>query len=301
MTPSTINIQEISIVIPVKNNQAGIENALESFFKTQKQLPKEIIIVDNNSDVPIQIPLRFHNRGLVVKTLECQKLGPAAARNVGVQHASGDWILFVDSDCIFTPSSITGYLKAEQGAIAYSGYTDAIGQDALSQYYISQEIHLPVRTEDAEGYVTPTYLVTANALVYKPAFDKIGEFNEWFIYAGGEDIDLGFRLLEIGRMEYAMDSVVMHDFDDGIWGFYKRFKRYGKGNRMLQEIYRISLFPRSSPKENKVFVNHFYSALQVFSMLVGYFSMFGYLHFTNKGRKQLDKIVTLRKNNRKTS
>lgn len=301
MTTSTINIQEISIVIPVKNNQVGIENTLESFFKTQEQLPREIIIIDNNSDDSIQIPLSFQNRGLTIKIFECRKKGPAAARNVGVQNALGDWILFVDSDCIFTPSSITGYLKAKPGAIAYSGYTDAIGQDSLSKYYISQEIHLPVRTEDAEGYITPTYLVTANALVYKAAFDKIGGFNEWFIYAGGEDIDLGYRLLEIGRMEYATDSVVMHDFDDGIWGFYKRFKRYGKGNRMLQEIYQISLFPRSSPKDDEELVNHFYSALQQISMLVGYVSMFSYLHFTNKGRKQLDKIVALRKKNREAS
>ena len=302
MQAPAITIAEISIIIPVKNNQQGIENTLESFFATQTQdaLPREIIIVDNNSSVPLQIPLKFQNRGIEIKPFECKRLGPAAARNVGVQHALGSWILFVDSDCVFTTETITGYLKAKEGAIAYAGYTDAIAKDSLSQYYISQEIHLPVRIENPDGSITPKYLVTANALVYKPAIEKIGRFNEWFIYAGGEDIDLGFRLLEIGRMEYALDSVIMHDFDDGVKGFYKRFKRYGKGNRILQEIYQMSFFPRCRPKENKVIINHFYSFLQLFSMMVGYFQMFYHFYFTKEGSELFDNITALKEEKKRS-
>ena len=46
---SSIKTEEISIIIPVKNNQYGIDKLLESIFVSQKKedYPKEIIIVDN--------------------------------------------------------------------------------------------------------------------------------------------------------------------------------------------------------------------------------------------------------------
>tara|TARA_R110002051_G_scaffold298997_1_gene366052 strand:+ start:246 stop:473 length:228 start_codon:yes stop_codon:yes gene_type:complete len=47
-----ITISEILIVIPVKDNQTGIDNYLTKFFETHPEIdyPKEIIIVDNNSN-----------------------------------------------------------------------------------------------------------------------------------------------------------------------------------------------------------------------------------------------------------
>lgn len=294
---SEIEITDISIIIPVKNNQSGIEDILKSFFDSQKpeDYPKEIIIVDNNSDIPLHIPAEYQNSGISIKTFECKRLGPAAARNVGVDNALGNWILFVDSDCIFTESTIRGYLCAESGAIAYAGFTDAIGDDSLSRYYIGEEILFAGRKKNKQGKLVPKYLVTANTLVYKPAFDLVGGFNEYFIHAGGEDVDLGFRLSEIGEMRYALDSVVLHNFNDGLKGFYKRFKRYGMGNQILQEIHDIFFFSWSWPKGKKNWFNLFYNRLQVFSTLAGHIQMTYYLKWTKQGNELRHKIQLLKK------
>jgi len=75
--------------------------------------------------------------------LKCSKTGPAAARNVAIKHAKGDWILFKDSDCIPSGSFIQGYLQAMNGSIGYAGNVKAWGEDILSRYYENQEILMP--------------------------------------------------------------------------------------------------------------------------------------------------------------
>jgi glycosyltransferase involved in cell wall biosynthesis len=271
-----ISVDEISVVIPVKNNQKGINNFLNSIFDTHKGklLPREIIIVDNMSDTPVLIPSHFTNQGLEIHLLECHKVGAASARNVGAMYASGNWLLFVDSDCIATETLLTGYLNVRSDAVAYAGFIDAIGTDYLSQYYVSQQIHLPPTIYHFNGEESPQYLVTANALVLKTAFIKVGGFNEEFIFAGGEDSDLALKLSKIGTLAFALDSVVLHDFNDGLIGFIKRFVRYGKGNRLLKSFHKINLFPLpSTAKKKGRIINNLLVILQWLFLLIGYLYM----------------------------
>ena len=62
-SPLTLKNNDISIIIPVRNNQKGINKFLDSFFKTHnnKMYPKEIIIVDNNSKKNIIIKYFYHS------------------------------------------------------------------------------------------------------------------------------------------------------------------------------------------------------------------------------------------------
>ena len=227
-----IKTNEISIVIPVKDNQIGVENYLKRFFEThvEKDYPKEIIVVDNNSNPEIVISQKYLNNRLPIKLIKCSKIGPASARNKGVKISNGKWILFNDSDCIPTSSLLKGYLNADNQSVAYAGNIKSLYKDKLSLYYESQEILIPLKTYDNNGNFVPQYLITANSLVWKEAFNEVNGFNENIGIAGGEDVDFGLRLSEIGSLSYAFDSIAIHDFSDGIIGFYKRFKRYGVGN-----------------------------------------------------------------------
>ncbi len=267
-----IRTSEISIVIPVKDNQSGIDTYLREFFNTHrpKIFPKEIIVVDNNSSVPIKIDGSFLSRGLPVKILRCDRPGPAAARNHGVSNSCGEWILFNDSDCVPTSWLLEGYLMADNASVAYAGNIRAFKKDRLSKYYESQEILLPLKITNDDGDHEPQYLITANTLVWKKTFQMIGGFNERMTIAGGEDIDLGLRLSQYGKLSYAFDSIALHDFNDGFVGFYKRFKRYGKGNRMVEEIWGTSLKPYPFSPNEKSLYNHFAALLQYLFLLGGY-------------------------------
>ena len=56
-TSEVIRIEDISVVIPVKDNQVGIDQYIKVLTELKTRLPKEVIIVDNNSSNPITVPV----------------------------------------------------------------------------------------------------------------------------------------------------------------------------------------------------------------------------------------------------
>ena len=261
---------EITIVIPVKDNQNGIDLFLTEFFSTHSAVnfPREIIIVDNNS-VP-KIELKRTDFPISVRLLTCSKIGPASARNFGVQHSQTDWILFTDSDCVPTKNLLTGYIKVQNGSVGYAGNIKAYGQDIISKYYEQQEILLPPKVYEQPNRPRPDYLITANCLVWRPAFDKVGGFNETIKIAGGEDIDLGFKLLNIGELTYAFDSIAKYNFGDGIWDFKERFVRYGFGNKIISKLYNLDLKPKKFKPNKRTSINYILAFMQYVWLSKGY-------------------------------
>lgn len=241
MGQNEIYTNKISIIIPVKNNQKGIENFLNSFFKTQKKeaYPLEIIIVDNNSIPSIKIPVYYQSFGIPIHLLKCSKIGPASARNMGVNFAKGDWLFFTDSDCVFTATSIVGYLNAKDGGVAYAGRLLPLKKNLISNYY--QRINLLNPSINEENNNQINYIITANCLVQKIAFENVSGFNEEFKLASGEDVDLGLRLAKVGKLYFVSQSLVKHDFENNLIDFYKRFYRYGIELLRLEKIHNISI------------------------------------------------------------
>ncbi len=176
--PRIKSTKEISVIIPVRNNQKGIDLFFETFFKTVRpeSSPLEILIA-NNPASRLRVPNRYLTHRVDIKVLQCSKIGPAGARNLGWRSAKGDWILFTDSDCIPTCKWLEGYIDAWNGSIGYAGYVSSLNHDFLSRYYESQGILVP-SGHVQENAQRPDYLITANALVWKQALVEIGGFNE---------------------------------------------------------------------------------------------------------------------------
>lgn len=93
-----------SIIIPMKNAEQYISKALTS-IKSQNYENMEILIIDDNStDFSIQCVEKFceNNYDIAnkIKILHTQEghSGPGAGRNVGLDNATGDYILFLDAD-----------------------------------------------------------------------------------------------------------------------------------------------------------------------------------------------------------
>jgi glycosyltransferase involved in cell wall biosynthesis len=260
----------ITIVIPVKNNQCGIDLFLTEFFRTHttNNFPREIIIVDNNSSPPIKI--MRNDFPIPVILLKCDKAGPASARNMGAYQAQSDWILFTDSDCVPTNTLLTGYLNVQNGSVGYAGNIKAYRSDLISKYYEQQEILLPPKVYEQSGNPRPDYLITANCLVWREAFNKVGGFNEQIKIAGGEDIDLGFRLLNIGQLAYAFESIAKHNFGASLSDFRERFIRYGVGNRIVGNLYSLDLMPTMFLPIKRTFVNLILAFLQYQWLVKGY-------------------------------
>lgn len=269
--------EKISIIIPVKDNQSGVERFLHSFFETQfiENYPEEILIVDNDSEVPIRIPDLYKNKNLDINLFQFAKQGPACARNFGAKNAKAEWLLFIDSDCVASKTTITGYLDLglESSVAGYQGFVGALGKDFISRYYESQEIHQAPKMRNSCGQLTPKYLVAANILINKKSFNQINGFDERYVF-GGEDIDFGIRLSKIGRLQFANEAIVLHNYNDGLKGFVRRFIEYGKGNRLVEKNNEIHLIPLPfTAKKKTILINHLLSILQWACLLIGYLMM----------------------------
>jgi glycosyltransferase involved in cell wall biosynthesis len=257
---------DISVIVPVRNNSAGICRLLAALERNVQDVAElaEVIVIDDGSRDRPSVPASVGH--VPVRLQRTLPRGPAHARNTGAALARGRWLLFTDSDCEPLGNWIHGFSSALNGSIAYAGHVRARGSDRLSRYYDSQKILIP--PPGREGY--PAYVVTANALVWRETFDAIGGFNDAFRLAAGEDIDLGLRLWRVGDISYAPQSIVQHDFEPSFSAFFRRFVRYGRGNRSLAEHYSASLWPRPFLPAAPSAFNLIASLGQLAAMTVGY-------------------------------
>ena len=103
----------LSIIIPVYNVASYIKRCLESvLFQDHVLLDIELIIVDDcgqdqSMDIVRQIVAGYHGPVLCKVLHHDKNLGLSAARNTGLKAATGDYVLFVDSDDYLLPNSIS--------------------------------------------------------------------------------------------------------------------------------------------------------------------------------------------------
>jgi len=95
----------VSVVVPVYNVQDYLEECLDSIIaQTYKHL--QVIIVDDGStDNSLDIARNVAKRDRRLKVFTKGNAGLGAARNTGVEHASGAYVVFADSDDVVPPDA----------------------------------------------------------------------------------------------------------------------------------------------------------------------------------------------------
>lgn len=110
----------VTVVIPTRDRPRELDRAL-SVCWGQREVALEVVVVDDGSLVPVQIPSGEHSTRVI--RLEPSG-GVAAARNRGVSEARGEWIAFLDDDDIWSPERLRRLLEtadAERAEIVTSG------------------------------------------------------------------------------------------------------------------------------------------------------------------------------------
>ena len=97
LKPAHSNAIEISVVVPVRNEEDSVRCLIEGLL-AQTLPPREIIITDGGSiDATREIIEEFIGQGAPVRMIRERDSMPGRARNVGVEHATCDWIAFTDA------------------------------------------------------------------------------------------------------------------------------------------------------------------------------------------------------------
>lgn len=112
----------VSIVIPAFNASATLAHALASLRRQTLSNWQAIVVDDGSQDDTAAIADRWARRDPRITCLRQENRGVAAARNLGLAHATQDWILFLDADDWLTPGALARLTQAAQ-ASPHAGVT----------------------------------------------------------------------------------------------------------------------------------------------------------------------------------
>lgn len=103
---------KVSIIIPCYNSEAYLNECMASVIAQTFEDFEAILIDDGSSDHTAEIALGWAQRDARVRVLKQENRGVSAARNLGLCHAQGEWVTFVDSDDLLMPHALETMLSA---------------------------------------------------------------------------------------------------------------------------------------------------------------------------------------------
>ncbi len=180
----------LSVVIPTCQRLDALAECLARLASGAQTLPAdsyEVIVTDDGSQPTAEPMLR--EQFPWARWFAGPRRGPAANRNYGARQARGEWLVFLDDDCVPAPGVLAAYVAARKqspGSTVLEGRTRAIG----------------VRTRlDMECPINETggYLWSCNFCIRRSVFVGMGGFDEKFPSAFMEDVDLRLRLRKAGE------------------------------------------------------------------------------------------------------
>jgi len=175
---------EVSVVIPAFNAAKEIARAIESCLN-QTFPPIEILVVDDgSSDDTAAVAAGFP---APVRVLRKENGGPAAARNLGVRRAKGDWIALLDADDEWHPGKLERQLLLDTsdkvGLIHGLANTSKPNVPDLLTFEMLWETNL---------------IINSSVMIRKATFQSLGGFNEDRRLISVEDYNLWLRAAHAG-------------------------------------------------------------------------------------------------------
>lgn len=217
-----------SIIVPVYEQWHHVPQLLKGLVCQNPEAERfELLLIDNGS-LNFQPP---PNLPAWARILNCERPGSYAARNMGLEAASGRWLVFTDADCVPAPGWLdafdryVGLLGAEDALFAGAVYM-TVDEGPLNPY----QIYDLVKGIPQAWYVRRGYGATANLCIPRHVIECIGPFDER-LYSGG-DAELCRRARDRGyRIAYLPEAIVEHPARD-TWSALVTKARRVKGGQL---------------------------------------------------------------------
>jgi GT2 family glycosyltransferase len=183
---------KFSVIVPTYNRRELLAQTLRSVCG-QVFRDYEVIVVDDGSDDGTEEWIR--TQGSSIRFLQQRHGGPGAARNLALQHATGDYIAFLDSDDLWFPWSLQLYAQA---ILNHSNPAFITGK--VQRFHDESEL-AGVRQEELETLAFADYLSSGDQwrwyglssfVIKRELIQATGGFPQEAI--NGEDSDLALRL-----------------------------------------------------------------------------------------------------------
>lgn len=184
----------VSVVVPTKNVERTLRRCLES-IRDQTYREIETIVVDNFSDdATFEIATELADVAF--------QAGPerSAQRNLGIDRATGEYVLWIDADMVLTPDVVRDAVTSARSVAAVGVF---IPEESFGDGFWTR-----CRALERRCYIGQE-LIEAPRLVRRDFFSRSGGFVT--DVAGQEDADLRMRLLKDGARLVHSTAVIEHD------------------------------------------------------------------------------------------
>lgn len=233
----------LSIIIPVYNRPKEVDELLSSLAQ-QEDKNFEVVIVEDGSVEKCDRVVDKYKTLLPLKYFYKPNTGPGTTRNFGVQKCSGDYLIFLDSDCI-APKNYMKEIKTE----LLNNHMDVFGgpdkaHDSFStiQKAINYAMTSPITTGGIRGrkrgldkFIPRSF----NMGVRREVFCTLGGFSDMRF---GEDIDFSYRIIHNNYQSILLsDAWVYHKRRTNFKQFFKQVFNSGIARIVLTNRHRGTL------------------------------------------------------------
>lgn len=236
----TIDVKDISFIIPVYNRPDEIDELLGSFTRLNTDKSFEIVIIEDGSTITAKFIVNTYQNELNISYYFKENSGPGSSRNYGMQKAKGHYFIILDSDCIL-PSE---YLKNVLQFLEYN-YVDCFGGPDTAHESFSN-------LQKAINFSMTSYITTGGIRGRKSGVDKFQprSFNMGISKKAfeasqgfgnihpGEDPDLSIRLNKLGYKTVLIPEAYVYHKRRISWSkFYKQVYKFGLTRPILNRWY----------------------------------------------------------------
>ena len=203
---------KVSVIIPTYQHANFLSNAIDSVL-AQIYTDHELIIIDDGSiDGTREICAAYGNK---IRYIYQDNRGQAAARNIGILVANGEYIGFLDADDEWLPFKLeleVEFLDKHQPVgMVYSDYT-YFGSRASRKKTGFDHIALVSGHVQKEIFLNDLIFPPSAVLIRKACFEKVGIFDESLVPS--EDLDMWLRIagvFEIDHLDIPVARYRLHD------------------------------------------------------------------------------------------
>ncbi|WP_425053154.1 glycosyltransferase family 2 protein [Psychromarinibacter sp. S121] len=202
----------VSIVLPVHNREVLVRRAIDSVLAQTRQDFELIVIDDCSTDRTVEVVREYCSDPRVRLELNTTNLGPAGARNRGIELARGRYVAFQDSDDRWFPEKLAMQVQAmEDAPDCRASYCGALYYSAAQCYYIPRLSVFDIG-DAAQGDISEAVLHTnpttpQTLMAERTLFEDVGGFDTSLRI--NEDWELAIRLAQKAKFAFVEEPLVV--------------------------------------------------------------------------------------------
>ncbi|OKH55302.1 glycosyltransferase [Calothrix sp. HK-06] len=238
-------LPKVSVVVPIYNGEEDLRELIPCLLaQTYPSELVEYLLVDNNSsDNTLQyLQTAAEQCPITIHPLSENKIQSSyAARNTGIRAATGEIVAFTDADCRPQPQwlelLVQPFVNVDVAIVA--GEVASLPGKTILERFADREETLSQKHTLAHKF--RPYGQTANLAIRRIALQKVGLFRPYLTTGGDADICWRIQQEYIGKLEFAPLAIVQHRHRTTLKELASQWRRYGRSNRYLHELYGIDL------------------------------------------------------------